>query len=294
MSNINPRIDVAFKKIFGVEENKDLLISLINSIVKEKDKVEDVTLLNHYNPQNFQNDKLSILDIKAKGLNGRLFNIEIQITNHADYDKRALYYWARLYTEQLDAGGDYRELSKTIGIHILNFHSIPNAENYHNSFCITEEETGIKYFEDFEMHTIELSKFSKDIEDDKAKLLSKIKTALDCWSAFLTKHDLLDPENLTEELKQIPVKKAISVLDVMNLGDLERSLYEDHLKFIRDEDSAIRTAEAKGREEGIEEGVKNTKHKAAINLLQKGVNPDIVSSALDLHKSIIDKIKESL
>ena len=56
---ISPRIDIAFKKIFGVEENKDLLISLINSIVSNDDQVADVTLLNPYNPKNFKQDKLS-------------------------------------------------------------------------------------------------------------------------------------------------------------------------------------------------------------------------------------------
>lgn len=101
MAAINPRVDIAFKKIFGVEENKDLLISLINSIVGKEDQVEEVTLLNPYNPKNFKQDKLSILDIKAKGTTGKRFNIEIQISDEADYDKRALYYWVKLYTEQL-------------------------------------------------------------------------------------------------------------------------------------------------------------------------------------------------
>ena len=66
MEKISPRVDVAFKKIFGVEENKDLLISLINSILGKEDQVLDITLLNPYNPQNFRQDKLSILDIKGQ------------------------------------------------------------------------------------------------------------------------------------------------------------------------------------------------------------------------------------
>lgn len=136
MPRLNPRADLAFKKIFGVEENNDLLISLINAIVSEKDQVADVTLLNPYNPKNFKNDKLSVLDIKAKGLDGTLFNIEIQITDEASYDKRALYYWAKLYTEQLSESESYDSLSKAIGIHILNFISI-NNECYHNCFHIT-------------------------------------------------------------------------------------------------------------------------------------------------------------
>ncbi|ABE04599.1 Rpn family recombination-promoting nuclease/putative transposase [Rickettsia bellii] len=121
MYKVNPRVDLAFKKIFGVEENKDLLISLINSIVSEKDQIVEVTLLNPYNPKNFAADKLSILDVKAKSEAGKMFNIEIQVTDEADYDKRALYYWSKLYAEQLKAGDDYSKLNKTIGIHILNF-----------------------------------------------------------------------------------------------------------------------------------------------------------------------------
>ena len=128
MSNIDPRVDIAFKKIFGVEENKDLLISLINSIVSKEDQVKEITLLNPYNLKSFKKDKLSILDVKAEGEDGKKFNIEIQISDEADYDKRALYYWAKLYTEQLKVAEDYASLSKAIGIHILNFTSILNAQ----------------------------------------------------------------------------------------------------------------------------------------------------------------------
>ena len=66
MYKVNPRVDLAFKKIFGVEENKDLLISFINSIVSEKDQIVEVMLLNPYNPKNFLKDKLSVLELKPK------------------------------------------------------------------------------------------------------------------------------------------------------------------------------------------------------------------------------------
>ena len=108
---ISPRVDIAFKKIFGVEENKDLLISLINSIVGTSDQVSEVTLLNPYNPKSFKKDKLSILDIKAKGVDGKRFNIEIQISDEADYDKRALYYWAKLYTKLAGQKKNYVHMS---------------------------------------------------------------------------------------------------------------------------------------------------------------------------------------
>lgn len=98
---VTPRVDIAFKKIFEVEEDKDLLISLINSIVSEEDRVKNVTILNPYNPRNFKNDRLSTPDIKAEGHTGKEYNIEIQISDEEGYDNRALYYWRKLYTEQL-------------------------------------------------------------------------------------------------------------------------------------------------------------------------------------------------
>ncbi|WP_342169870.1 Rpn family recombination-promoting nuclease/putative transposase [Rickettsia endosymbiont of Seladonia tumulorum] len=136
MSEVNPRVDLAFKKIFGVEENKDLLISLVNSIVGKEDQIVEVTLLNPYNPKNFKADKLSVLDIKAQSESGKIFNVEIQVTDEADYDQRALYYWAKMYTQQLKEGDDYSKLNKTIDIHILNFTSITDTDKYHNIFMI--------------------------------------------------------------------------------------------------------------------------------------------------------------
>ena len=179
MTRISPRVDIAFKKIFGVEENKDLLISLINSIVSSEDQVSDITLLNPYNAKSFSRDKLSILDIKATNQDGKRFNIEIQISDEADYDKRALYYWAKLYTEQLEVAEDYSTLSKAIGIHILNFTSIPEVDKYHNVFHITEKETGFVYYKDLELHTIELKKFSSNSKEDLSDIVAKVNNALD-------------------------------------------------------------------------------------------------------------------
>jgi predicted transposase/invertase (TIGR01784 family) len=254
MANITPRVDIAFKKIFGVEENKDLLISLINSIVSKEDQVSQVTLLNPYNPKNFRNDKLSILDIKALGVDGKRFNVEIQISNEADYDKRALYYWAKLYTEQLKESDDYSLLSKAIGIHILNFTSIPESEKYHNAFHIVEKDNGYQYFKDLELHTVELKKFADAIGNELSDIISKIKTSLDIWAAFLTKYNLLDKDNLPKNLEETGLKKALNVLEVMNFNQAEREDYEDHLKWLRIQTNTIKKYQQDGREEALKEG----------------------------------------
>ncbi|WP_341751229.1 MULTISPECIES: Rpn family recombination-promoting nuclease/putative transposase [unclassified Candidatus Tisiphia] len=255
MDKITPRVDLAFKKIFGVEENKDLLISLINSIVSKEDQVAELTLLNPYNPKSFKSDKLSILDVKAKSVDGKRFNIEIQISDEADYDKRALYYWAKLYTEQLKVAQDYSTLSKAIGIHILNFTSIPNVTKYHNVFHIVEKDSGLLYFKDLELHTIELNKFTDNSYEELPDILKKVKNSLDMWTAFLTRHDLLNKDNLPKELDNVALKKALTVLDVMNFTDEEREAYEDHLKWLRIEANTLKKQLEKGREEGREEGI---------------------------------------
>jgi len=306
MERISPHIDIAFKKIFGVEENKDLLISLINAVVSEDDQVVDITLLNPYNQKNFHEDKLSILDIKAKGHHGKLFNIEIQLTDEADYDKRALYYWAKVYTDQLQNSEGYSLLTKVIGIHILNFVSIPNIEKYHNVFHIKEKESGLHYFKDLELHTIELKKFTKDIGTKFSDIADKIHTALDLWTAFLARYDLLNPNKFGNQAASPEVKKALSVLQIMNFNRDERELYEGRLKWFRTELGMIEKMEKQGfkkgeekgmkaglekgleqgREQGLEQGreqgIKKGLHQAALSMLDKGMSPGEISELIDL------------
>ena len=298
MQSISPRVDIAFKKIFGVEENKDLLISLINSIVSEEDQVAEITLLNPYNAQNFRQDKLSILDIKAQGKDGKRFNIEIQISDEADYDKRALYYWAKLYTEQLKSAEDYSELCKAIGIHILNFTSIPEVAKYHNVFHVREQESNLLYFKDLELHTIELKKFAEQADGEIVNWLEKIKSSLDMWVAFLTRHDLLNKEKLPPVLDKPVLKKALSVLEVMNFGVEERGAYEDHLKWLRIEANTLKKYQSlgfeEGRAEGLDEGVQIGKHAAllevASNMLRQGMSVEEIAKITTLSMNQIEEL----
>jgi len=302
MIKIKPRIDIAFKKIFGVEENKDLLISLINAVVSKEDQVDEITLLNPYNQKNFHSDKLSILDIKARGSHGQWFNIEIQITDEADYDKRALYYWARIHTNQLKEGENYTQLTKVIGIHILNFISIPDSKKYHNVFHVKEKETNLPFFKDLELHTIELKKFTDGFGEKFEGLGDKILNALDLWSAFLTRHDLL-----AEAKPQDPcVQKALNVLSVMNFSDEEREAYEDRLDWLRIASGSLQKAEAKGhrrgrkegKEEGLKEGLKEGEKKGrkeehlllAKAMLKEGINVAQIASITGLTDEEISKI----
>lgn len=294
MARINPRVDLAFKKIFGVEENKDILISLINSIVSKSDQVKDLTILNPYNAQNFKNDKLSILDIKAKGFNDKLFNIEIQVADEADYDKRALYYWAKLYSAQLRKGDDYSDLNKAIGIHILNFTSILESKKYHNIFHISERDSDIPYFKDLELHTIELKKFCPNANEELNEFILRVKNALDVWLAFLTRNDLLNKDDLPKILDDATLKRAISILDVMNMNEEERIAYEEREDWLRLEGSILKKSEEngyeRGKEEGREEGQLAQAYATAKILKPQGIAFDIIAAATGLSKAEIEKL----
>ena len=92
-----------------------------------------------------------------------------------------------MYTDQLKATEGYSNLTKVIGIHILNFISISDSEKYHNVFHITEKETGAIYFKDLELHTVELKKFTDSLGKEFEEIIEKIQNALRYVVDFLNK-----------------------------------------------------------------------------------------------------------
>lgn len=282
MSKINPRVDFAFKKIFASEENKDLLISLINAILPEADQVADLTVLNPYTIQNFLKDKLSVLDIKAKDKQGRYFNIEMQVTDQLSYQKRALYLWSKVYSSQLGEGGHYGDLKKTIGIHILNFNMLDEAD-FHNTYAVLNLKSKKRQFEDLQLHTVELEKFHKDYPD--------VKTALDRWITFFLKAVDLDSKKLPKELESDKtITKAVEVVETINFDDEERLIYEGQRTWLMDEAAALEKKYVIGKEEGKIEGKIEGKLEIAKNLKDRDLSNQEISDITGLSLDEIEKL----
>ena len=249
MCKINPKIDFAFKKLFGSEQNKDLLISLINSIISEEEKIKSVELRNPYNLADYRNDKMSILDIKAKDEKGRWYNIEMQIGEDLNFDKRSIYYWSKMVTEQLSEGMMFKQLNKTICISILDFNIVSTNSHFHNIYKIINEETckNDELHDMFELHYIELKKFRKDY--------AQIANTLDRWITFLTKANKLDKRNVPVELSKDPeILKAINEVDRMFDED-EREIYNIRLQVQMEFESKLDSSFEKGIQKGIEKGI---------------------------------------
>ncbi len=246
MCRINPRVDFAFKKLFGSEENKDLLISLLNAIIAGDQKITNVELKNPYNLANYRAGKMSILDIKACDESGRWFNVEMQIGEDLNFDKRSIYYWAKLVTEQLSEGMMFKALQKTFSINILDFNFIPDVNEFHNLYKIINVNTGRddRLHDIFELHYIELRKFSKEYHE--------LVTALDRWSTFLTRAHELDKANLPKALADDKeITKAVQAVDRM-FNEEERQIYETRMHALADVESKIASAEEKGERRGME------------------------------------------
>ncbi|NMM63257.1 PD-(D/E)XK nuclease family transposase [Clostridium sp. P21] len=259
MCRINPKVDFAFKKLFGSPENKDILISFINSIIREEEKIKDIELKNPYNIANYRNGKMTILDIKAVDEKGTWYDIEMQLAEQGYYDKRAFYYWAKVYSDQMESGNDFTLLRKTISINILDFNYL-EEEDFHNVYRVYNEKSNKELSNLFEMHFIELDKFKKDFNE--------VNSTLDRWIAFLNRAYELDLDRIPKELAEDEVvKKAVEKLEIMYLDKEEREEYENDLKRLRDYRAAFRTAEEKGIQKGMEKGIQKEKIDIAKNLL---------------------------
>jgi len=236
MCKLNPKIDLVFKKIFGTEQNKNVLKSLINSVLPKDEQIVEVTIKNPYNETEFVGDKLSIVDIKASDEKGRWYDIEIQVKEQKYYGKRAIFYLSEIYSNQLNESDSYDKLRKTIIISILDFNYFLNDTRYFRRCCYKDFDSGELYPElDFaDLYFVELRKFDNEFKH--------IKTTLDRWITFLNRASELDKENLPDELNDPEIIQAMRTIDTMSLNTKEREYYESQKKVMRDREAVMQTA----------------------------------------------------
>jgi hypothetical protein len=101
--------DIVFKYIFGTEKSTEVLKSFINAVQKDRGfpEIDTLEICNPINEKTLLDDKISIIDIKAKDLKGDWYIVEVQIRNQPFFQERSLYYWARTYADQLPEGREY-------------------------------------------------------------------------------------------------------------------------------------------------------------------------------------------
>jgi len=237
---IDPKIDIAFKKVFGSQMSRELTKALINAVLQPTpwQRLEELELLNPYSDKMTLDDKLSILDIKARDDQGRLYNVEMQMVATASLTRRFLYYWSKLYSQQLTEGDEYTRLCPTISICFVNGDVFPDRDAYHSQFRLLEEDDRFCLTDDLAIHVIEIPKFRLSLEE--------LRKPLDFWLYFLKNGVELDADALPRPLAQPEIYRAMEVLKMFSQNEMERELYEGRLKEKRDRqtfETQVATAE---------------------------------------------------
>ena len=230
--------DYTFKRVFGYTGNEEITKGLLNAILKEK--VTEVSLnCNTILERDLYDDKLGILDIRAKVNNLVDINIEMQLVDEKNIEKRIIFYLSKMYTQNLKKSHNYSELNKCISILFIDFEleKLKEIPKYLTKWNIREETYSKIILTDvLELYIINLSKVEKYSEN----------TLLDTWVKFISNSEDLNMENADES-----IKRAKEVLDEISEDEHEQYLAHLREKYI---------FERQGIEEaGFDKGVKASK-----------------------------------
>ena len=265
---LDPKMDFVFKNIFGTEKNSKILISFLNATLKPKYLITAVEIKNTDINKDYIEDKFSRLDVKATTSNEEIINIEIQLKNEYNMIKRSLYYWSKLYSEQLNEGEDYSILKRTICINILNFKYL-KTRKFHSGYRLKEIYSNEELTDVAEIHFIEIPKLEEGTDE---------KDMLANWIEFLK-----DPESekvRSLEMTIAEIRQAKDELIRMSNDDTQRELYEMRAKTLKDKISALNEAERKGIKKGMEKGIKKGK--------EEGIKEGEKNKAIEIAKSLLD------
>ncbi|CAN2106130.1 Rpn family recombination-promoting nuclease/putative transposase [Wolbachia pipientis] len=287
---LDPKNDVSFKRIFGTEKNRDILIHFLNDILgfTGKNEIKDIEFLSTIQDPDIAAKKQSIVDVLCRDSTGAQYICEMQVAKTKGFEKRAQYYAAKAYSRQADKGDQYHNLKEIIFIAIADCVLFPNKSEYKSKHTIRDEDTNEHDLKDFYFIFIELPKFPKNKEDQLENIVEK-------WVYFFRYADETSEEELEKIIgSDVIIKKAYEELNRFNWSEKEFIAYEQEIKRILDEQAVLAQklddATEKGREEGKEEGIqighekgrKAEKIEVAKNSLKAGVSIDVIAQITGL------------
>ena len=295
---LNPQNDVAFKRLFGQDRNKDILIHFLNDVLDLGDaKVQSVEFLPTIQDPEAMAKKESIVDILCKDQFGRQHIIEMQVARTKDFPKRAQFYAARAYGRQLNQNQTYAELKQIIFLAITNFNMFPEKKAYKSDHVILDKKSLEHDLKDFSFTFLELPKFKKSWRE--------CKTMLEKWAYFL-KHAEETPEYEVEPFvgNDAILERAYEELNKTYWSEAEMNSYESDEKRVRDNQSALDYAKdvgkeigraegiAEGKAAGIAEGMEKGMIDAALRMLAKGMSTNEISDITGLKANDIEKLRK--
>ena len=229
--SIDPRIDCVFKSLLGNESNRNLLVHFINATLATElvSPITGVEILNPYNEKEHLDDKLSIVDVKAKDEHGRIYQIEIQLLFFTNLPARMLYTWADVYSQQLQSGDKYHELNPTYSIWLLGENAIKNDDQYIHRYKFRDE-AGVPLIEHGGIWLFELEKFNAQVIDNEQAR----------WLRFFKEgKQLNDENNLPDWMNTQEMKQAMNTLCQFSEKERNYFAYQARQDFLRQQGTIL-------------------------------------------------------
>ena len=275
---LDPKNDVAFKKIFGTEKNKDILIKFLNDMVlfKEAKPIVEVSFLKTIQDPEIASKKTSVVDILCTDQDNNTYVVEMQVASHKGFEKRAQYYAAKAYSNQMNQGGKYKNLKEVIFVAIANFTMFPDKAAYKSDHVILDRETYQHDLRDFSFTFLELEKFHQS-KDQLSSMIEK-------WAYFF-KHA---PETTAEDLQAIIgqdviIQRAYEELDRFYWNEDELLAYEDALKKDWDYEASM--------EQKFDEGKAEKALEIAKAMIEEGSSVEFIQKVSGLTREQIEEIQ---
>lgn len=278
---LDPKNDFAFKRIFGTDKHKDILIHFLNDVLGQSDniKIVDVEFLSPIQDPDALAKKQSIVDVLCKDQNGRKYIIEMQVARTAGFESRAQYYAAKAYASQMGRGGKYENLKEVIFIAILDCELFPNKEHYKSNHTIRDDLSNERNLDGLRFVFVELPRFNTKLEE--------LATIMEKWCYFFKHAPETTAEELTQLIKNEPIiKKAYDALDSYAWSDQDLMRYEQETKSEMDALSILRQSEFEGRLKGKAEGKVEEKIEIARKMKSAGMSAELIRqvTGIDIDK----------
>jgi predicted transposase/invertase (TIGR01784 family) len=228
--SIDPRIDCVFKSLLGNESNRNLLVHFINATLASEliAPITQVEILNPYNEKEHLDDKLSIVDVKAKDEHGRIYQIEIQLLFFSNLPARMLYTWADVYSQQLQSGDKYHELNPTYSIWLLGENAIKHDDQYIHRYKFRDE-AGVPLIEHGGIWLFELEKFNAQVIDNEQTR----------WLRFFKEGKQLNDLNLPDWMNTQEMKQAMNTLCQFSEKERNYFAYQARQDFLRQQGTIL-------------------------------------------------------
>lgn len=276
MQFVDIKNDIAFRKIFGDENKKIILISFLNAVMhlEGSNRITEITVMNPYQMPILPNLKASIIDVKAKDGNNNTFIVEMQVADVIAMDKRLLYYTSKEYSQQIVSGEKYTELNPVIFIGIFDF-DFSAGDEYLSHHAICNIKTGERIIKDMNFYFIELPKFLKQPNE--------LNDTTDKWIYFIKEAENLDviPENLNDE----GLKEAYEYANKNTWSKEELDAYNY---------AAMREQDERGRlEKAVQKAEEKKDIEAILGLIKIGLDKVKIAEALNITHEKVQQIIDS-